>query len=229
MFDNNSGANNEGSQIDVSGNFVDAGTPIVTNNSATPPAGSPIVIGDIGGADNQLPTFPNLDRDGDGLSNEYEAIIGTNPDNADTDGDGIPDGVEVRLGFDPLDANSPNTSVDSDGDGIPDAIELILGTDPNNADTDGDGIRDDYELLVGTDPLDANSKPEFGDATGDRNVTIGDATRILEAFLNISVIDSTNVNISDMNRNGIVNNVDAVILYQFTQNPPRIPYIPFGD
>jgi YD repeat-containing protein len=47
-----------------------------------------------------------LDSDGDGLTDEEERRLGTNPFNADTDGDGYPDGLEVALGSDPLDARS---------------------------------------------------------------------------------------------------------------------------
>lgn len=43
------------------------------------------------------------DCDNDGLSNEQEAVIGTDPFNADTDGDGVNDGIEVAAGTDPLD------------------------------------------------------------------------------------------------------------------------------
>jgi YD repeat-containing protein len=47
-----------------------------------------------------------LDSDGDGLSDEDERRLGTDPFNPDTDGDGYPDGLEVALGSDPLDARS---------------------------------------------------------------------------------------------------------------------------
>jgi len=57
-----------------------------------------------------------LDSDGDGLTDDEERRIGTNPFNADTDGDGIPDGDEIRLGTDPLRA-------DTDGDGIIDGLD----------------------------------------------------------------------------------------------------------
>jgi len=43
------------------------------------------------------------DCDNDGLSNDYEAALGTDPKNADTDGDGVNDGIEVTYGSDPLD------------------------------------------------------------------------------------------------------------------------------
>jgi YD repeat-containing protein len=47
-----------------------------------------------------------LDSDGDGLSDDDERRIGTDPFNPDTDGDGYPDGLEVALGSDPLDPRS---------------------------------------------------------------------------------------------------------------------------
>lgn len=43
-----------------------------------------------------------LDADNDGLTNDEETALGTNPDKADTDGDGQDDGLEVRAGTDPL-------------------------------------------------------------------------------------------------------------------------------
>jgi hypothetical protein len=62
-------------------------------------------------------TSAAADRDGDGLSNEREVALGTNPDLADTDGDGISDGAEIAAGTNPL-------SRDSDGD------SLLDGADP---------------------------------------------------------------------------------------------------
>ncbi|WP_282048970.1 gliding motility-associated C-terminal domain-containing protein [Maribacter aquivivus] len=44
------------------------------------------------------------DSDNDGLPDEEEIRIGTNPNNPDTDGDGIMDGQEIADGTDPLDA-----------------------------------------------------------------------------------------------------------------------------
>jgi YD repeat-containing protein len=48
----------------------------------------------------------SVDSDGDGLTDEEEMRLGTDPFNADTDGDGFPDGLEIALGSNPLDANS---------------------------------------------------------------------------------------------------------------------------
>lgn len=53
------------------------------------------------------------DRDGDGVSDEKEAELGTDPLNRDTDGDFLNDALELEKGTDPL-------KVDTDGDGITD-------------------------------------------------------------------------------------------------------------
>ena len=77
------------------------------------------------------------DIDGDGLSNDAEAVAGTDPYDPDTDNDGFPDAYEVGGGFDPLDA-------DQDDDGIVDGSELNV-SDPRVTDTDGDGLADGLE------------------------------------------------------------------------------------
>jgi|GEM_PF-847156 len=66
-----------------------------------------------------------VDADGDGLSDDEEKAIGSNPMDADTDDDGVPDGQE------------PNPTVDSDGDGL---INIL---DP---DSDNDRIFDGTEM-----------------------------------------------------------------------------------
>lgn len=67
------------------------------------------------------------DSDGDGLSDEREGELGTDPNNPDSDNDGLNDGDEIAAGTDPL-------NPDSDNDGILDGDEILLGTDPNVAD-----------------------------------------------------------------------------------------------
>lgn len=102
---------------------------------------------------------PSADDDGDGIDNLAEFELGTSPIDADTDGDGVSDGDEISLyGTDPL-------AVDSDGDGLSDYDELFVhGTDPLSRDSDGDGLPDDWELDFGFDPSVADSD---GDADGD--------------------------------------------------------------
>jgi arylsulfatase A-like enzyme len=53
------------------------------------------------------------DRDGDGLTDEEEAVLGTDPDDADTDDGGVNDGDEVAAGTDPLD---PLDDISTPGD-----------------------------------------------------------------------------------------------------------------
>ncbi|WP_449528481.1 Ig-like domain-containing protein, partial [Flavobacterium beibuense] len=113
------------------------------------------------GTDPLDPCSPNLnsplcDRDGDGLTNEEEALLGTNPTLADTDGDGITDGDEVTGGSDPLNPCDPSMAAgpcDQDSDGLTNSQEASIGTSPTNPDSDGDGINDGDEVTGGSNPL----------------------------------------------------------------------------
>lgn len=59
------------------------------------------------------------DPDGDGLGNDLEAVLGTNPYDPDTDGDGLSDGWEWVHGTNPLSASGPDgAGGDRDGDGL---------------------------------------------------------------------------------------------------------------
>jgi hypothetical protein len=79
-------------------------------------------------------TFTDTDRDG--LTDEIETLLGTDPTLVDSDGDSLGDGEEVLLrGTDPLQTHT-------DGDDVSDNDEVANGTDPNNFDTDGDEIDD---------------------------------------------------------------------------------------
>lgn len=111
------------------------------------------------------------DRDGDGIPDRAEFVVGASPLLLDSDGDGLSDSFE----FDAMAVLALN-SPDTDGDGTPDALEdhdgdsltaaeeQAAGTSPINPDTDGDGLRDDAELAQGTDPLVADTD---GDGLGD--------------------------------------------------------------
>jgi hypothetical protein len=52
---------------------------------------------------------PTADDDGDGLTNEEEAALGTDPGEADSDGDGVSDNDEFAHGTDPLQGVEPLT------------------------------------------------------------------------------------------------------------------------
>ena len=111
------------------------------------------------------------DADGDGLGDDEEALLGTDPNNADSDGDGLDDGVEVG-GTNPTDP----TNADSDGDGLSDGVEDADGdggldpleTDPNNPDTDGDSLVDGAEDTNGNGVRDTGeTDPREADTDGD--------------------------------------------------------------
>src|SRR6266487_4389686 len=87
------------------------------------------------------------DSDGDGLTNDREPALGTDPLKPDTDGDKLSDRdeVEVRL-TNPL-------NPDTDGDGLRDGDEIKLGSDPLNPDSDSDGLKDGQENATCPRPL----------------------------------------------------------------------------
>lgn len=103
-----------------------------------------------------------IDSDGDGISDDDELALGTEPTIVDSDGDRISDGVELRMGlrpqYTPTGENinvitGCNAELDTDGDRLNDCEERVLGTDGCIADSDGDGLPDLAEHLGGTNPL----------------------------------------------------------------------------
>ncbi|GEM_PF-403606 len=70
------------------------------------------------------------DSDNDGLTDDYERKIGTNPNNPDSDGDGLKDGEEVnRYKTNPM-------NPDTDNGGIKDGVEVRNHANPLKADDD---------------------------------------------------------------------------------------------
>jgi hypothetical protein len=86
----------------------------------------------------------NHDPVGDGLTNDDENSLGTDPNNWDSDGDGLSDKFEFdlqeSLGTDPLLA-------DTEGDGLNDGLEYRIGTKINAQDSDDDGLSDGDEVF----------------------------------------------------------------------------------
>ena len=88
----------------------------------------------------------SADNDLDGLTNNQENQVGTNPSLADTDEDVLKDGDEVTIW-----KTSP-LAADTDGDGLKDGVEVEMGIDPLKKDTDGDGIEDAIDPDPGKPP-----------------------------------------------------------------------------
>ncbi len=134
------------------------------------------------------------DSDGDGLNDEVEAAINSNPENEDSDGDGILDGDEYAEGgtndtdgdeiLDILDRDDDGDGVltadegdvDTDGDETPDYLDTdddddgVLTTDELPVDTDGDGVdnfRDDDDDGDGRLTVDEGTTDTDGDETPD--------------------------------------------------------------
>lgn len=94
-----------------------------------------------------------FDADNDGIPQETEVKIGTNPQLKDTDGDGISDTDEITL------FNTNPTTMDSDGDGLTDYRETYLyKTNPSKFDTDGDGYHDGLEIKTNHNPVSKSTK-----------------------------------------------------------------------
>lgn len=92
-----------------------------------------------------------LDRDGDGLNDCEETLLGTDPTLFDTDADGFPDLVEFLYGTNYL---VDDTGVDTDQDGARNGEELRQHSDPrsNDARTRGD-LAYLYRVIVEDDGL----------------------------------------------------------------------------
>ena len=109
------------------------------------------------------------DGDGDGLSDQYEAVVSkTDPTDADTDGDNLDDAEDLLPltdGFatDPLDADTDDDGIlDGNEGGVQTEDGLSGGTDPSLADTDKDGLLDGLEKGLET-PQESTKDPDATD------------------------------------------------------------------
>ncbi|MCA9620915.1 MAG: hypothetical protein KC731_17960, partial [Myxococcales bacterium] len=151
-----------------------------------------------------------IDTDGDGLSDDLETFLGSDPNDADTDDDGVLDGQEPNPSVDhDGDGLIGVLDVDSDDDGLYDGTEMGLDcahpstdagppshctadgdggtttTSPLLWDTDGGGVADgsedaDLDGVVGAGELDPNDGSDDGNATDSDGDGLSDD---LESFL----------------------------------------------
>jgi thiol-disulfide isomerase/thioredoxin len=112
---------------------------------------------------------------------------GTPVDPTDTDGDGLPDDIELGIGTDPADP-------DTDDDGLLDGEEAEHGADPLLADTDDDGYTDRDEVHEGHDPADPSDRiyignwPYVHDKSGIEPTT-HPTRQVGETFLRLQLVD----------------------------------------
>jgi len=125
------------------------------------------------------------DIDGDGLDNDTELFLGTDPGNSDSDGDGLTDGEEVNIyATDPL-------MTDSDGDFLSDGEEInVYGSDPNHDDT-GD--------------LAPRGNPNGTLSTGDLVV-------LMRLVLTLETPDAREAVLADMNHDDVLSAADILLL-----------------
>ncbi len=122
-YANGVGLPNDGDTVDALSIYTPVGIDISDAISLCP--SNTIYIEDCDINQNEIPDICELnvvgaqsesstDSDGDGLTDEEEEEMGTDPYTSDTDGDGISDGDEVAMDTDPTDASDANKSVAGD-------------------------------------------------------------------------------------------------------------------
>jgi len=126
-----SNSNQEDGDIDGIGDACD-NCPINSNSNQADLDGDS--IGDICDAD----------RDGDGLTNDFESTNGLNPNAVDSDGDGLNDFEEVNYDSDATSYNPYHPLTNPTGTDL----------DAKATDTDIDGYSDSIEVQRGANPLD---------------------------------------------------------------------------
>lgn len=149
-----------------------------------------------------------IDTDNDGLLDDVEILLGTNPYHPDTDGDSLPDGWEVENGLDPL--TGTDAAQDSDSDSLTNADEYALGTYAYLPDSDDDGFWDGIEMQAGTDPLSSTSVPQStvrGDVNCDGLVDAFDVQLVINGALRLVTPAPT-----DMDASGSVDAMDVQIV-----------------
>jgi len=73
-----------------------------------------------------VPAIIFVDSDGDGLPDDAERRIGTDPNSVDTDGDGYNDADEIRNGYNPLGEGRLGEDTDDDRGGLAPVDEAVL-------------------------------------------------------------------------------------------------------
>jgi hypothetical protein len=138
----------------------------------TPGSYYAIVKDAAGNKSGRTATVTAADADGDGLTDAWEQVLGTDPNVSDTDGDGLNDYAEV------VTHHTNPLKPDSDGDGLNDSREISLKLNPNSPDTDGDGIDDQTFYNLGEYNHDDSAYPlGLRMLLGSAFIDVGEAPR----------------------------------------------------
>jgi len=109
----------------------------------------------------------DFDTDYDGLLDDFENQIGTNPADTDSDNDGLSDYDELNYDGNPAvytpGQDTDPLNPDTDNDGFPDCWEIVYGFNPlvnegiANLDPDNDGLTNMQEYMQSTSPFTADT------------------------------------------------------------------------
>jgi len=116
------------------------------------------------------------DFDGDGLSNEEESVLGTDPYKSDTDGDGYGDYTEVMGGYDPLKPAPGDRIIAQEEE-----QELTQGESTIEEEVNGEG---DQELLTATEKAAIELSTLAEDATmNGEEITLDSIKDVVQGIL----------------------------------------------
>ncbi|HEY9202588.1 MAG TPA: S8 family serine peptidase [Gammaproteobacteria bacterium] len=131
------------------------------------------------------------DIDGDGLSNDEEAVLGTDSYLADTDGDELSDYDEVYAYL----------------------------TNPLLLDSDGDGVSDGEEVNVyGTDPVVSNLGDLAPLGAPDNMINVADLMVLYRFAHQLEIADDQQRMLADMNQDGVLDIQDILLLNKVLGN-----------
>jgi len=108
------------------------------------------------------PADAGLDRDGDGLLNREEFLLGTSPTDSDTDADGVSDGLEVSRNQNPLDPSDNRPVANAGNDRTRDPTRITLNGS-GSYDPNGDPLSYSWSQVSG--PAVAISDPKAASPT----------------------------------------------------------------
>lgn len=128
------------------------------------------------------------DSDGDGMPDDGELIVGTNPSNPDSDGDGVQDGAELEQGTDPLDGRQARTGIIATAPTPGEAVDVNALDDLVAVGTSSAGVTI-FNVFNGMNPVAIAQVDTPGDA---RQVAFSGRTiAVADGAAGVAVIDAT--------------------------------------